>query len=532
MEAELLLAVKILLSLVLSGFVALAVSLCDALLLKPNRVRSKLQSQGINGPSPCFYFGNIPEMKKIKQQIWLKATTTAKDHDHGHHLGKGGALSHDWFTNVFPHIEQWQKEYGKIFTYSLGNIQILCITDPEMVKEVTLHTSLSLGKPSYLSKDRGPLLGNSIVSSNGTYWAHQRKIIAPEFYLDKVKDMVSLMAGSTATMLESWERKVGNKEGCVEIRVDRDLRSLSADIIARACFGCNYLQGEKAFLKLEDLQKIVSNGNIGVPGLRYMPTKPNREAWQLEKQIHSMILSMVRARSQATSERNLLKSLQEAAKRYEDNGDLPSNVSCEKFIVDNCKNIYLAGYDTTATSVSWCLVLLASHPDWQARTRTEVHDICGDNLPDANMLRSMKTLTMVIQETLRLYPPIADMVRETMQDVSLNGIQIPKGVNLQISRPTLHRDPDLWGPDAHQFNPKRFSDGLKGACTSPHVYMPFGAGTRVCAGQHFAMAELKVILSQIVSRFSFTLSPSYRHSPAFRLVIKPEHGVHLHIRKL
>ncbi|KAK2998698.1 hypothetical protein RJ639_022719 [Escallonia herrerae] len=261
---------------------------------------------------------------------------------------------------------------------------------------------------------------------------------------------------------------------------------------------------------------------------RYMPTKPNREACQLEKQINSMILSMVRARSQATSERDLLKSLQEAAKRYEDNGDLPSNISCDKFIVDNCKNIYFVGYDTTATSVSWCLVLLAAYPDWRARTRTEVHDICGDNLPDVDMLQSMKMLTMVIQETLRLYPPVVDMVRETMQDVSLNGIHIPKG----IARPTLHQDPNLWGPDAHQFNPERFSKGLKGAYTSPHVYMPFGAGTRVCAGQHFAMVELKVILSQIISRFSFTLSSSYRHSPAFRLLIKPEHGVHLHIRKL
>ncbi|KAK3009135.1 hypothetical protein RJ639_013912 [Escallonia herrerae] len=532
MEAELLFAVKILLSLVLSGFVGLVVSLFDALFLKPKRLRSKLQSQGISGPSPCFYFGNIPEMKNIKQQIRSKATTAAKDHDHCHHLGQGGTLFHDWFTTVFPHIEQWQKEYGTIFTYSMGNIQILCVSDPEMVKEVTLHTSLSLGKPSYLSKDRGPLLGNGIVSSSGPYWAHQRKIIAPEFYLDKVKDMVSLMAGSTARMLESWERKVGNKGGCVEIRVDRDLRSLSADIIARACFGSNYLQAEKAFLKLEDLQNILSNGKIGVPGLRYMPTKPNREAWQLDKQINSVILSMVRARNQATSEKDLLKSLQEAAKRYEDNGDLPSDISCDKFIVDNCKNIYLAGYDTTATAISWCLVLLAAHPDWQARTRMEVHDICGDNLPDADKLRSMKVLTMVIQETLRLYPPVADMVRETMQDVSLNGIHIPKGINLQITRPTLHQDPNLWGPDAHQFNPERFSEGLKGACTSPHVYMPFGAGTRICAGQHFAMAELKVILSQILSRFSFTLSPSYRHSPVFRLVIKPEHGVHLHIWKV
>ena len=79
----------------------------------------------------------------------------------------------------------WQDQYSYI--YSSGNIQLLCITDPEMVKEISLCTSLNLGKPSYLSKDRGPLLGQGILLSNGAIWAHQRKIIAPELYIDKVK---------------------------------------------------------------------------------------------------------------------------------------------------------------------------------------------------------------------------------------------------------------------------------------------------------------------------------------------------------
>ncbi|KAK3006042.1 hypothetical protein RJ639_016449, partial [Escallonia herrerae] len=382
--------------------------------------------------------------------------------------------------------------------------------------------------------------------------------------------MVSLVAGSTATMLESWERKVGNEEGCVKIGVGRDLRSLLANITARACFGNNHLQAKKAFLKLDDLQKILSNGNIGVPSLRYMSTKPNSKAWQLEKEINSMIICM---------------SLQEAAKRYEENGDLPSNIGYDKFMVDNCKNIYFTCYDTTTTLVLWCLVLLATHIDWQARICTKVHDICGDNLQDVDMLRSMKTatiprppqyygydttatsvlwclvlfaahldwqarirtkmhdicgdnlpdvdilrtafelykiraslLTMVIQETLCLYPSVPNMVRETMQDVSLNSIHIPKGVNLYITRPTLHQDPNLWGIDTLQ----ELAYLHRSTC---HLELGHVSG----AGQHFSMAELKVILSQILSRFSFTLS--HRHSPALRLVIEPEHGVYPHIRK-
>lgn len=139
---------------------------------------------------------------------------------------------------------------------------------------------------------------------------------------------------------------------------------------------------------------------------------------------------------------------------------------------------------------------------------------------------------MVILETLRLYPPVAYVVREALQDVILKGIHIPKGVNIQIPIPVLHRDPDLWHSDVHQFNPERFAGGIAGACKISQAYMPFGLGSRTCAGQHFAMTELKVILSLILSKFSFSLSPAYQHSPVFRLLIQPEHGVNLHFEKL
>ncbi|WJX81606.1 hypothetical protein P8452_64467 [Trifolium repens] len=144
----------------------------------------------------------------------------------------------------------------------------------------------------------------------------------------------------------------------------------------------------------------------------------------------------------------------------------------------------------------------------------------------------MKTLTMVIQETLRLYPPATFVVRTAFQNINMKGIEVPKGMNIQIPIPILQHDIDLWGPDAHKFNPERFANGVLGACKIPQAYMPFGIGARVCAGQHLAMIELKVILSLILSKFRFSLSSSYSHSPAFRLVIVPGHGVVLKMSRI
>ncbi|KAK4372340.1 hypothetical protein RND71_007724 [Anisodus tanguticus] len=394
--------------------------------------------------------------------------------------------------------------HGLIFMYSSGTIQILCVTDVEMVREISLSTSLKLGKPTYLSKDHGPLLGQGIFSSNGTYWAHQRKIIAPEFYLNKVKEMVSLMVESTSKMIELWDEKTRNSEGILEVKVEDDLKSL-----------------------------VMSKVPIGVPGLRHIPSKHNREIWRLDKEIKAMILKIVRARRSPTYEKDLLQLILDASKSYEDSdGDyLPADVSPEMFIVDNCKSIYFAGHDNTGLTASWCLMLLAAYPDWQARARAEVLDVCGSELPNDGMLRRMKVLTIIIHETLRLYPPVAFVVREALQDTSFKGIEIPKGTNIEIPIPILHQQPELWGPDTYQFNPERFAKGIAKACKVPSAYIPFGTGTRTCAGQNFAMTELKVVLSMILSRFTFSLSPGYQYTPVLILVLEPEHGVNLRLLK-
>ncbi|TYJ04652.1 hypothetical protein E1A91_A12G106700v1 [Gossypium mustelinum] len=368
-----------------------------------------------------------------------------------------------------------------MFLYSTGNLQLLCTTDMEMLKEIGLHKSLSLGKPSYLTKDRGPLLGQGILSSSGPIWSHQRKIIAPEFFPDKVK--VS-----------------------------------------------NYSKGEEIFSKLKALQMAMAKTYIGIPGMRYLPSKNNREIWKLEKEIDSLILSVVNhCTEEATHGKDLLQMILDGAETYDDYKGL----SKERFIVNNCKNMYFAGYETTATTLSWTLMLLAASPDWQACVRAEVLETCKDGfLLDANALTNMKTLTMVILETLRLYPPATFVIRQALEDIDFKGIMIPKDMNIQIPIPALQQSLQLWGPDAHRFNPERFANGIVEACKVPQAYMPFGIGARICTGQHFAMAELKVALSLLLSKFCFSLSPAYVHSPAFRLVIQPEHGVRLLIKRV
>ena len=140
---------------------------------------------------------------------------------------------------------------------------------------------------------------------------------------------------------------------------------------------------------------------------------------------------------------------------------------------------------------------------------------------------------MIIQEILRLYPGVGFTVRESLADVQIGKkLCVPKGVNIWIWGAALHRDPQLWGPDALKFNPERFANGISQACKIPQAYIPFGLGPRTCPGMNLGMMELKVMFSLVLSKFSLSISPNYRHVPRFDVLLEPKYGVNLIVRKL
>ncbi|XP_031398813.1 cytochrome P450 714C2-like [Punica granatum] len=508
---------KVVMAVAVVFFLRLVFRLYNALIVKPRKLRQMLKEQGIDGPHQTLLLGNIREIRKARTSSSPKAAPGVKP------------IHHDCAGALFPFFDQWRKQYGEMFVFGLGTTQIVYVTQPDVVKDMTTCTSLDLGKPSYQHKERGPLLGQGILTSNGAVWAHQRKILAPELYMEKVKGMVGLVNESTATLVKSWKSLVEDGAGEAEVNIDEHMRSFSGDVISRACFGSNYAKGEEIFVKLRALQEAMSKKvlSTGIPGMRYIPTKSNREAWALEKEVKTLILDVVKERQAAAYEKDLLQMVLEGAK----NSDL-SQEATDRFIVDNCKNIYLAGFETTAVSATWSLMLLAAYPEWQDRVRSEALEICGGRLPDSDMLRKMKQLNMVIHESLRLYSPVPVVSREALKNMKFGDLKVPEGVNVWSLVLNLHTDPEIWGPDAFEFNPERFANGITGACKLPHLYMPFGVGPRVCLGQNLAMVELKILLSQLVCNFSFTLSPKYVHSPALRLVIEPEFGVDILVKKL
>ena len=139
---------------------------------------------------------------------------------------------------------------------------------------------------------------------------------------------------------------------------------------------------------------------------------------------------------------------------------------------------------------------------------------------------------MILHEVLRLYPPAIIFNRILKNDTDLGNMTLPGGVHVLLPIVLIHRDKHLWGEDANEFKPERFSEGIAKATQNQLSFFPFSWGPRVCIGNNFALIEAKMALAMILRRFSFKLSPAYTHAPSFVVSLQPQHGIHLTLRRL
>ncbi|KAI5082339.1 hypothetical protein GOP47_0002082 [Adiantum capillus-veneris] len=137
---------------------------------------------------------------------------------------------------------------------------------------------------------------------------------------------------------------------------------------------------------------------------------------------------------------------------------------------------------------------------------------------------------MILLESLRLYTPATLLAREAFSSIKVGDLEIPKGLSVWVPVLAIHHDKTIWGEDADEFKPERFSEGVAKACKNPMAFMPFSFGPRNCVGQNFAMMEAKIVLCMLLSQFRFHLSPSYRHAPICILTLQPKHGVPIILR--
>jgi len=202
-------------------------------------------------------------------------------------------------------------------------------------------------------------------------------------------------------------------------------------------------------------------------------------------------------------------------------------------MVDECKTFYFAGHETTNGVLAWSLFLLAIHTDWQEKARKEVFELFGQESPNAEGIARLKIMSMILNETLRLYPPVISLLRRVEREIGLGKLILPANTYVLLPVLALHHDSEIWGQDVHLFKPERFADGVAKATNNNIAgFIPFGFGPRICVGLNFATNEIKIALSMILQRYKFILSSNYVHHPVPLITIRPKNGIPIVFNKL
>ncbi|KAM0875242.1 hypothetical protein ACQ4PT_036931 [Festuca glaucescens] len=505
---------------VLTALLALAVSrLCIYAVVRlawqPRAVAGMFRDQGVRGPPYRFPTGSTEDIRRMKAE----ADGVELDvHDH------------DYLRRILPHFVKWKDQYGGPFVYWFGPEPRMCIYDYELVRQI-----LANKYEHFVKNDAHPavlaIIGKGLILVEGKDWVRHRGVVNPAFAMDKLKTMTRTMVSCAECLIKKWEDQAANsKSGEIEIEFSKQFQELTADVISRTAFGSSYKEGEEVFQAQKQLQAIsvATLLNLQIPGFKYLPTKRNRCQWMLEKKLQNMLSEMIKCR--VTSKESgfgddLLGLMLEACFTKEQGEKQDEMILSIDEIVDECKTFFFAGHETTSHLLTWTLFLLSVYPEWQQRLREEILRECGKRNPDADMLSKLKEMTMVLLETLRLYCPIIVMMRKPISDVKLGSLNLRKDNEIVIPIPILHRDKEVWGGRANEFDPMRFENGISKAAKIPHAHLGFSIGPRSCIGQNFAMLETKSMMAMILQKFSFTLSPKYVRAPADLLTLQPKFGL-------
>ncbi|XP_050371267.1 cytochrome P450 72A397-like isoform X2 [Argentina anserina] len=508
------------LSLVLvSIIVRWAWGVLDWVWLKPKKLEKCLREQGLRGKPYRFLYGDLKEDTILLQHANSKPMNLS--------------TSLDIAPRLIPFLDQTVKTYGKnCFTWD-GPVPRVTVMNPEDIQDV--FTKLDeFRKPT--GNPLTKLLATGLTSYEGEKWAKHRKIINPTFHVEKLKKMLPAFYESCDEMIKEWERLASKEGSSCMLDVWPSLQHLTADVISRTAFGSSYQEGRKIFelLKEQAMLVISSLQSVYIPGWRFLPTKKNKRMKQIDKEVKGLLEVIINEREKAieadeASKDDLLGALMES-KFKGIRGDGSVGMSDED-VIEECKLFYFAGQETTSVLLVWTMILLGQNQNWQDRAREEVLQVFGSNKPDFDGLNHLKVVTMILLEVLRLYPALVVMNRTIGKKTQLGKLSLPAGVQVSLPALLIHRDKELWGDDANEFNPERFSDGVSKATRNPLSFFPFGAGPRICVGHNFAMLEAKLALSLILQHFNFELSPSYAHAPSSPM-IRPQHGalIVLHMR--
>ena len=429
-------------------------------------------------------------------------------------------VSHSWI-DVLSH-----KSYGMLLGYFwLPAMRVFIINDPEWVERILVKDPASYPKHRLMHESLEPLIGSSPFTTNGSLWARQRRMLDQAFGHARLSLVYPLMQQACADMLLRFEQQ----DLSTPLDVDAAMTHVTADIVYRTIFSTPLSEAEAtslfaAFTRYQEFaQKVMVCKLLRLPVFWY-----DYRRRQYANVIREFLGAKVRSRFEFLSmvdEQNgtdILSGLRCAIDQ--DDGSMLT----EKEVLDQVCMLFLAGHETSASSLSWCLYVLGEAPELQRQLHEELLEVAPTGELAFTDLRRLSAFLAMFREVLRLYPPVGYFPREAMQDQEIRGAKVKKGDALLVFPWLLHRHRRWWRePDV--FNPERFLN--KDNAPVRGTYLPFGLGARACIGAGFAMQEAALILSAVMKNYGVLPVPGFEPQVVGRLTVRSDKGIQVMLKR-
>jgi cytochrome P450 len=391
------------------------------------------------------------------------------------------------------------------------------INEPGAIRHVLLDNAANYIKSEVSRRLLEPGLGRGLLTSEGETWRRHRRIMAPAFDPRSVASYAPTMVEVTQELLAKWDALPAESD----IDVAAAMMHATLHIISRAMFSSDS----------DDIVEVVERGVnqyqvtvrpslldlLHVPEwLTHLIAPPRTEGIfsEFDRLVDRLLTE--RGRAPEAEPKDLLARLI-AARDDETGGGMTA-----KEVRDQVVTIFMAGHETTAQALSWTWYLLSQHPAVEAKLHDELRTVLED-------IANLRYTRMVIEESMRLYPPAHTMARQPIAADEVLGHRIPAGAEILIVPWLLHRKPSLW-ENADRFDPERFAP--ERASSRPRfAYIPFGAGPRICIGAAFAMTEATLILATIAQRYRLHLKPDHPVEPQGLITLRPRYGLRMTLER-
>lgn len=401
------------------------------------------------------------------------------------------------------------RAYGDLVCFRMGPRRLYLINGPDYARHVLCDRVANYEKGLGLAEAE-PLLGKGLLTSEGDLWAAQRRLLQAAFHAGRIEQYCGSMVSAAAAHAETWGRP-GRAES---LDVAQEMAQLTLNILGRTLFRLDLK--ERAAEISEDLSTLTRWAMSRMAALLPLPlgapTPRNFRVRRALRRLESLVEELMRGRGAGGGD-DLLSLL--AAQR-EANGSRPAD---DRQMRDEVMTLLLAGHETTAATLAWTWYELARQPEAARRVRAEVDEVLAGRPATAEDLPRLAYTRAVVDEVLRLYPPVWLLPRRAREDDVIDGYAIPARSDVLVCLYTLQRHPAFWDdPDA--FDPSRFEPG-RSAARRNGSYIPFGAGPRTCLGARFGMAEVLLVVATVAQRYGLELAPGASVEAQASLTLHP-----------